>query len=92
MGEREGLVARLGREWLYLSGLVRTLLRVRSIAAHSPNLMTDDLEAAVDRWRNRDFHCNAGSVWPLIQPARRETRGGHHSPVQRIGRLRRGHL
>ena len=53
MGEREGLGARLEREWLYLSGLVRTLMRVRSIAPHSPNLATDDLEAAVDRWRGR---------------------------------------
>jgi fatty-acyl-CoA synthase len=53
MSEREGVRARFEREWLYLSGLVRTLLRVRSIAAHSTNLMTDDLEAAVDRWRDR---------------------------------------
>jgi fatty-acyl-CoA synthase len=43
---------RLEREWRYLSGLVRTLGRVRSIAATSPNLITDDLEAAVDRWRD----------------------------------------
>ncbi|MGH6971863.1 MAG: AMP-binding protein, partial [Caulobacteraceae bacterium] len=47
------LAARLEREWLYLSGLIRTLLRVRSIAADSPNLVTDDLEAAIDRWRER---------------------------------------
>jgi fatty-acyl-CoA synthase len=47
------LTARLKREWLYLSGLVRTLARVRTIAADSPNLVTDDLEAAVDRWRSR---------------------------------------
>jgi fatty-acyl-CoA synthase len=53
MGEREGLGARLEREWHYLSGLVRTLMRVRSIAPHSPDLATDDLEAAVDRWRSR---------------------------------------
>ncbi|HWF77740.1 MAG TPA: long-chain-acyl-CoA synthetase [Caulobacteraceae bacterium] len=53
MGEREGFGARLEREWRYLSGLVRTLMRVRSIAPHSPHLATDDLEAAVDRWRTR---------------------------------------
>ncbi|HEX3407791.1 MAG TPA: AMP-binding protein, partial [Caulobacteraceae bacterium] len=53
MGEREGFGARLEREWRYLGGLVRTLMRVRSIAPHSPDLATDDLEAAVDRWRNR---------------------------------------
>ncbi|HEY7853270.1 MAG TPA: long-chain-acyl-CoA synthetase [Caulobacteraceae bacterium] len=43
----------LRREWLYLTGLARTLLRVRSIAPTSSNLITDDLEAAVDRWRER---------------------------------------
>jgi fatty-acyl-CoA synthase len=53
MSEREGLAARLEREWRYLSGLFRTLARVRAVAPASPNLMTDDLEAAVDRWRNR---------------------------------------
>jgi fatty-acyl-CoA synthase len=47
------IVARLEREWRYLSGLVRTLGRVRSIEAHSTNLITDDLEAAVDRWSGR---------------------------------------
>jgi fatty-acyl-CoA synthase len=47
------LSARLEREWIFLSGLVRTLARVRSIAADSPNLITDDLEAAVDKWRAR---------------------------------------
>jgi len=45
--------ARLRREWRFLGGLVRTLRRVRSIAADSANLITDDLEAAVDRWRER---------------------------------------
>ena len=39
MSERKGVRARFEREWLYLSGLVRTLLRVRSIAAHSTNLI-----------------------------------------------------
>ena len=45
--------ARLKREWRFLSGLARTLLRVSSIAPESPQLVTDDLEAAVDRWRER---------------------------------------
>ena len=44
--------ARLEREWIFLSGLMRTLGRVRSIAGGSPNLVTDDLEAAVDSWRD----------------------------------------
>jgi len=43
--------ARLEREWIFLSGLLRTLGRVRSISGGSTNLVTDDLEAAVDRWR-----------------------------------------
>ncbi|WP_293902791.1 long-chain-acyl-CoA synthetase [Phenylobacterium sp.] len=46
-------MARLKREWRFLRGLTRTLGRVRSIAADSPHLLTDDLEAAVDRWRDR---------------------------------------
>jgi fatty-acyl-CoA synthase len=44
---------RLERDWIFLTGLVRTLNRVRSIAPDSPHLATDDLEAAVDRWRDR---------------------------------------
>jgi fatty-acyl-CoA synthase len=44
--------ARLEREWIFLNGLLRTLGRVRSISAASPNLITDDLEAAVDKWRD----------------------------------------
>ncbi|HEY1879067.1 MAG TPA: AMP-binding protein, partial [Caulobacteraceae bacterium] len=41
------------REARYLTGLIRTLLRVRSIARGSTNLITDDLERAVDRWPDR---------------------------------------
>ncbi len=48
-----GLLATLRREGRYLSGLIRTLLWVRSIAANSPNLVCDDLERAADRWRAR---------------------------------------
>jgi fatty-acyl-CoA synthase len=45
--------ARLSREWRFLRGLTRTLGRVRSITAASTNLLCDDLEAAVDKWRDR---------------------------------------
>ncbi|MFC3068779.1 long-chain-acyl-CoA synthetase [Phenylobacterium soli] len=45
--------ARLQREWRFLRGLTRTLGRVKSIASDSPNLICDDLQAAVDRWRER---------------------------------------
>jgi fatty-acyl-CoA synthase len=47
------LQARVKREYRFLRGLLGTLARVRSIAAVSPNLICDDLEAAVDRWRER---------------------------------------
>jgi len=43
----------LQREFRYHLGLVRTLLRVRSIAPASTNLVTDDLEYAMDRWPAR---------------------------------------
>jgi fatty-acyl-CoA synthase len=46
------LKARLKREWRYVRGLSRTLSRVKSIAPDSPNLICDDLQAAVERWRN----------------------------------------
>jgi fatty-acyl-CoA synthase len=48
-----GLKARVQREWRFLRGLLRTLKRVRSIAPDSPNLICDDLEAAVDAFRDR---------------------------------------
>jgi fatty-acyl-CoA synthase len=45
--------ALLRREWRYLTGLARTLLRVETISPASRRLVCDDLEAAVDRWRAR---------------------------------------
>lgn len=47
------LKARLKREWRFLRGLNRTLGRVKSIAPDSPNLICDDLQAAVEKWRDR---------------------------------------
>src|SRR4051794_30275904 len=47
------LKANLQREWRFLRGLNRTLKRVKSIAPDSPNLICDDLQAAVDQWRDR---------------------------------------
>jgi fatty-acyl-CoA synthase len=49
----QALTALPRREWRYLTGLARTLLRVRTISAASSRLVCDDLEAAVDRWRHR---------------------------------------
>jgi len=45
--------ARIAREWRFLKGVRRTLKRVASISAESANLSCDDLEAAVDRYRDR---------------------------------------
>ena len=47
------LQARVQREYRFLRGLLRTLRRVRSIAADSVNLVCDDLETAVDAFRER---------------------------------------
>ncbi|MFL5298379.1 MAG: long-chain-acyl-CoA synthetase [Phenylobacterium sp.] len=47
------LKANLQREWRFLRGLNRTLARVKSIAPDSPNLICDDVQAAVEKWRDR---------------------------------------
>src|SRR5215471_10725649 len=47
------LKAKLQREWKFLSGLNRTLARVKTIAPDSDNLLCDDLQEAVDKWRER---------------------------------------
>ncbi len=47
------LKANLQREWRFLRGLNRTLKRVKSIAPDSPNLICDDIQAAVEEWRDR---------------------------------------
>ena len=47
------LDARVRREWRFLRPLVRTLNRVKSVAGDSPQLSCDDLEEAVNRWRER---------------------------------------
>ena len=44
---------RLDRELRFWRGLDRTLKRVKTIASDSPNLICDDLQAAVEQWRNR---------------------------------------
>src|SRR6185436_15939023 len=45
-----GPIARLEREVRFLSGLFRTLWRVRTIAPDSPVLVCDDFEEAVDKF------------------------------------------
>jgi fatty-acyl-CoA synthase len=46
-------MANLQRERRFLRGLNRTLKRVKSISADSPNLICDDIQDAVDEWRDR---------------------------------------
>ncbi|HEY0436538.1 MAG TPA: AMP-binding protein, partial [Phenylobacterium sp.] len=48
------LKAKLQREWRFLRGLNRTLGRVKSIAPDSPNLICDDIQAAVEKFRDRN--------------------------------------
>ncbi|WP_310212482.1 long-chain-acyl-CoA synthetase [Caulobacter sp. BE264] len=47
------LSQKIRREIRFLKGLSRTLKRVKTIAPDSPNLICDDLEAAVDKWGPR---------------------------------------
>ncbi|HEX5264424.1 MAG TPA: AMP-binding protein, partial [Phenylobacterium sp.] len=46
------LKAKLQREWRFLRGLNRTLKAVKSIAPDSANLVCDDIQAAVEAWRD----------------------------------------
>lgn len=45
--------ARLKRDWRFWKGLSRTLKRVKTITRESDNLVCDDIQAAVDLYRNR---------------------------------------
>ena len=47
------LQARVSREFKFIKALIRTLRRVNSISSSSNHLICDDLEAAVDGWRER---------------------------------------
>jgi len=47
------LKARLERDWRFFRNLNRTLKRVKTIAPTSSDLICDDIQAAVDRWRER---------------------------------------
>jgi fatty-acyl-CoA synthase len=48
-----GLQSRVQREFKFIKALIRTLRRVGSISPQSTQLICDDLEAAVDSWRER---------------------------------------
>ncbi|MBE7217262.1 MAG: long-chain-acyl-CoA synthetase [Caulobacteraceae bacterium] len=53
-GNRPTFWKRLSRDLRFVRGLRRTLKRVKSIRADSPDLLCDDLEAAVDRFPERE--------------------------------------
>ena len=59
-----GLQTRIRRELRFLIGLLRTLLRVRGIGPESAHLVCDDLEAAVDTWRERVSHVHLKDARP----------------------------
>jgi len=80
------LWGRLQREWTFLGGLLRTLARVRSIAPDSPQLVTDDLEAAIDRWRGRtalSFEGRTLSYGDLDGLANRYAHWAEHAGLRR---------
>ena len=45
--------AQLERDWRFIRGLNRTLKRVKSIAPASDHLVCDDIQDAVEEWRDR---------------------------------------
>ena len=44
---------RLKRDWRFWRGLSRTLKRVKTISPDSENLVCDDIQEAVEKWRDR---------------------------------------
>ena len=65
-----GLQARVQREFKFVRALIRTLRRVGSISGQSSHLVCDDIEDAVDSWRERraitpDIACASTSCPPL---------------------------
>ena len=74
-----GLQTRIRRELKFLSGLMRTLWRVRSIAPDSTHLICDDIQAAVDDWRDRRAMTFEGAH-PHLWRARR-----HGQPLRPLG-------
>ncbi len=79
-------VARLKREWRYLTGLARTLARVRSITLTSRNLICDDLEAAADRWRERPALSFEGAALTYGELDALANRYAHWALAQGMGR------
>ena len=64
---RLGTWAKLKRELRFLAGLRRTLGRVKSVKPDSPDLVCDDIEAAVDRFAQRPAICFEGRTVTYAQ-------------------------
>jgi fatty-acyl-CoA synthase len=80
------LKARIAREWRYLKGVRRTLKRVESIRADSANLACDDLEAAVDRFRDRQALTFEGKTLTYGEMDALANRYAHWAKAQGITR------
>ena len=61
------LAARIGRELRFLSGLARTLWRVREIDGESDVLICDDFEEAVDKFADHTALLFEGEVYTYRQ-------------------------
>src|SRR3984957_10653195 len=80
------LKARLQRDWRFARGLNRTLKRVKSIASDSPNLICDDLQEAVDQWRDRSAITFEGRTLSYGELDARGNRFAHWGKGQNLRR------
>ena len=81
--------ARVKRDLRFWQGLQRTLKRVKSIARDSDNLICDDIQAAVDKWRGEramTFECRTLTYGELDAMANR------YAHWAKSLNLRRGHV
>ena len=81
-----GLIGRIKREYRFLKDVLRTLRRVESISRESPQLACDDLEAAVDRWAEREALSFEGRSFTFAEFDRMANRFANWARSQRIGR------
>ena len=79
-----GLVARLVREYRFLKDVLRTLGRVKSVDRDSTNLICDDLEAAVDRWPEREALVFEGRALTFAEFDRMANRFANWARSERI--------
>jgi fatty-acyl-CoA synthase len=78
--------ARLERDWRFFRGLRRTLGRVKSIDRNSPELACDDLQAAVEKWRERPAITFEGRTWTYGEMDAVANRYAHWAKGQNLRR------